>query len=70
MGEDGRMHHIRCMICTNVEQKEKLLVPKLYGFYKHSGRRKCKHAKLGLKVGEYYISPHNQHAKKNASMAL
>jgi hypothetical protein len=63
MGEDGRMHHVWCKICTNVEWREKLLVPKLDGFYNHSGRRKCKHAKPGLKVGEYYTSLHNQHAK-------
>ncbi len=38
MGEDGRMHHVRCRICTHVEWREKLLVPKLDGLYKHSGR--------------------------------
>jgi hypothetical protein len=63
MGEDGRMHQVRCKICINVEWKEKLLVPKLYGFYKHNGRKKCKHAKLRLKVDVYHTSLQNQHAK-------
>ncbi len=63
MGEDGRMHHVYCRICIGVEQREKLLVPKLDRLYKHNGRRKCKHAKLGLKVGECYTSLHSQHAK-------
>jgi hypothetical protein len=70
MGEDGRMHHVWCKICISVEWRDKLLVPKLDGFYKHSGRRKCKHAIPRLKVVEYYINPHSQHAKKNAFMAL
>jgi len=63
MGGDGRMHHVRWGICTNVEWREKLLIPKLDGLYKHSGKKRCKHAKVGLKVGEYYTNPHSQHAK-------
>jgi hypothetical protein len=27
MGEDGKMHHVWCKICINVEWREKLLVP-------------------------------------------
>jgi hypothetical protein len=63
MGEGRIMHHVQCKICTNVEWREKLLIPKLDGFDKHSGRTKCKHAKPKLKVGEYYTSPHSQHEK-------
>ncbi len=39
------------------------MVLKLNRLYKHNGRRKCKRAKLGLKVGECYTSLHSQHTK-------
>jgi hypothetical protein len=35
------MHHVWCKISTNVERKEKLLIPKLDGLDKHNGRTKC-----------------------------
>lgn len=43
----GKLHYVRCKICTNVENKEKMLVPKLGVLYKHNGRRKCKCVKHG-----------------------
>jgi len=64
IGEDGQMHHVRCKICTKVGCKDKPLVPKLDGLHKHVGRRKCKLPKPKYKVGEFYISVDNQHAKK------
>jgi len=32
---------VRCKICTDIEGKEKFLVPKLNSLIKHFGMRKC-----------------------------
>ncbi len=63
IGEDNKLHHVRCKVCTDVEHREKLLVLKLDGLHKHNGKRKCKCAKLGQIVGEYYTSFDTQLAK-------
>ncbi len=47
VGVHGKLHYMWCKICTNVEHREKLLVPKLGVLYKHNGRRKCKCVKHG-----------------------
>lgn len=54
-----------CKICIDVEHKEKLLVQKLDGVHKHSGKRKCKRAKPRQIIGEYYNSFDTQHAKNS-----
>jgi len=38
---------------------------KLDGLHKHDGKRKCKCAKHGQIVGEYYINFDTQHAKNS-----
>jgi hypothetical protein len=61
IGEDNKLHHVWC----DVEYREKLLVLKLDGLHKHSGRRKCKCAKLGQIVNEYYTNFNTQHVKNS-----
>jgi hypothetical protein len=40
VGLSGKMHTVSCKICSIVEHKEKLLVPKLDQLIKHNGRKK------------------------------
>lgn len=70
VGEDEKLYHVQCKICTNLKWRGKLLTPKFNGFHKHNGRRKCKHTKLRLKVVEYYNNPNTQHAKNEHVYAL
>jgi hypothetical protein len=60
----GKVHQVRCKVCTKIKGKEKLLAPKLDNLWKHNGRRKA----LGtiskvFKVGEYYMNKDFVHAK-------
>jgi NAD-dependent SIR2 family protein deacetylase len=32
----GKVHQVKCTICTKIEGKEKLLAPKLNSLWKHS----------------------------------
>jgi hypothetical protein len=41
MGADGRIIQVRCKICSDIEGREKLLVPKIDSLYKHAGRKKA-----------------------------
>jgi len=45
---------IRRKLCSKVEGRENLLIPKLDYLLKHLGRRKTTFVILGLKVGEFY----------------
>jgi hypothetical protein len=38
VGADGRITQVRCKICSDIEGREKLLVPKIDSLYKHAGR--------------------------------
>jgi hypothetical protein len=55
----------RCKVCSKIEAKYKLLVPRLDSFIKHSNLRKCDIAKLGVIVGMYYVKPHYVHVKND-----
>ncbi len=39
--EDGKVHQVKCKVCSKIERKDKLLAPKLDNFWKHSGRKKA-----------------------------
>jgi hypothetical protein len=60
---DGKMKMVQCKICFQIKGREKLLVPKLNSLIKHSSLRKCLVARLGIVVGEYFLSPSNTHVK-------
>ncbi len=60
----GKVHQVRCKVCSKMKGKEKLLAPKLDSHWKHNGRWKALAAILGVcKVGEYYMNKEFVHAK-------
>ncbi len=63
LGADGKVNMVKCHVCSQIKDKEKLLVPKFDNFQKHVGRCKCKVAKPNCNVGQYYMSIESQHAK-------
>jgi hypothetical protein len=54
---------VQCKVCSTIERREKLLVPKLDGLRKHSGRWMCKVAQFGRVLGKSYISSNSQHVR-------
>jgi hypothetical protein len=63
VGVDGCITQIRCKICTDVEGREKLLVPKIDSLMKHAGRRRVAVDMGKVKRGEYFYLSNNQHVK-------
>jgi hypothetical protein len=63
MGIDGKVSQVRCKVCSFVERREKLLVPKIDSLWKHARRRKALCDTMKVKKGEYYYLGHNQHIK-------
>jgi hypothetical protein len=53
----------RCMVCSKIEGKNKLLIPKLDFFIKHSSLRRCSFARCGVTIFAYYVNPNNAHMK-------
>jgi hypothetical protein len=53
---DGYVHLVKCKICSEVEHKDKLIVPKWDSFHKYVGRRKAERNMKGVKKGEWYTS--------------
>ena len=63
VGELGIITEVRCRICTDVEGREKFLVPKLDSLYKHAGRRKALVDIWKVRRGEHYNLGTNQQVK-------
>lgn len=63
LGADGKVRQVRCKVCSDVEGREKLLVPKLDSLWKHCGRRKATTSFGKVKAGEYYFLSTNSHVK-------
>jgi hypothetical protein len=63
MGVDGCMAQVRCRICTNVKGRDKLLVPKIDGLWKHAGRRRALVNFGNVRKGDFYFLSTNQHVK-------
>ena len=61
--EDGKIKQVCCKICSNVEGRDKLLVPKLDSLYKHCGRRKAKTSFGKVVAGEHYFLSNNVHVR-------
>ena len=57
--EDGKIRQVRCKICSDVEGRDKLLVPKVDSLYKHCGRRKAKTSFGKVVAGEHYFLSNN-----------
>jgi hypothetical protein len=60
---------VRCKVCSTIEGREKLLVPKLDSLVKHFWVKKCMVAKLGFVVGQFYSCPTNTHMKNEKLVA-
>jgi hypothetical protein len=60
---------VRCKVCSNIEGIDKLLVPKLDSFIKHSNLGKCNVARPGMVIGAYYLKPNNAHVKNEKTYA-
>jgi hypothetical protein len=64
LGNDGRVHQVRCLVCTKIEGRDKLLTPKLDSLWKHGGRRRAHTDIPGVaKKGEYYTALDCRHLK-------
>ncbi len=57
----SKTHMVHFKVCSLVENKDKILNPKLDGLHKHARKRKTLIFCLGVLVGESYINNGNQH---------
>ena len=60
---DGTVRQVRCKICSEVEGREKLLVPKVNSIWKHCGRRKATNSFGKVKAGQHYFLSNNVHTR-------
>jgi hypothetical protein len=60
---DGSVRQVRCKTCSEVEGRDKLLVPKIDSLWKHCGRRKATTNFGKVVVGQYYFLSNNAHIK-------
>jgi hypothetical protein len=58
----GEVHQVKCMICTSIEGKNKLLAPKVDNLLKHVGCRKCKVSMPGVDARSYYMNKNFVHS--------
>jgi len=56
VGCDGKLSMVCCKICSEIDGREKLMVPKFDNLEKHVGWQKCKAAHLGCAMGQYFMS--------------
>jgi len=63
------VNFVRCIICSKVEGRKKLLISKLDYLLKHLGRRKTTFAMPKVKVGEFYENKKCAHAEKQVLFA-
>jgi hypothetical protein len=63
LGANGFVAQVKCRICSDVEGREKLLVPKIDGLWKHAGRRRALANFGNMKKGDFYFTSTNQHVK-------
>jgi hypothetical protein len=64
LGADGKVHQVRCLVCTKIEGREKLLASKLDTLWKHGGRRKAHVDIPGVaQKGEFFTALDCAHLK-------
>jgi hypothetical protein len=54
---------MRCNVCSKIQGRNKLLVPKFDHLIKHLNFKKFRVARLGLAISAYYVKPNNAHLK-------
>ncbi len=52
---------MRCKICSKIEGRDKLLIPKLASLIKPLNLLKCSVAKCGMAIGANYVNLNNAH---------
>jgi len=58
---NGRVHKVKCKVCSKIKGHNKLLVLKLNYMWKHIGQRKATTTIFNvMAMGEYYFSRKNQ----------
>lgn len=62
-GMDGKMKMVGCKVCSIVERKEKLLVPKLDYLVKHFRMKRWIITKLKVVIKEWYVCKINTHVR-------
>jgi hypothetical protein len=64
LGNNGKVHQVRCLVCMKINGREKLLAPKLDTLWKHGGRRKANIDIPGVaKKGEFFTTLDCAHLK-------
>jgi hypothetical protein len=53
---NGKVNMVKCCVCSHIEGRKKLLVPKFDSLQKHVGRHNYKVVKQNRNVGQYYMS--------------
>lgn len=54
LSSNGKVVQVECKVCSLIEGKDKLLVPKLDSFWKHVGHHKALIVMLEIKVRQHY----------------
>jgi len=54
---------MRCKVCSKIQGRNKLLVPKFDYLIKHLNLRKFSVVRLGVVISAYYVKPNNAHVK-------
>lgn len=68
---NGTINSVKCLICSTVEGKKKILKAKYNTLTKHVGRRRATKKFVGIaKKGEYYYSKDCTHTKNAVLYAL
>lgn len=62
--EQGKVHLVRCKVCSKINGKDKIFSLKIETLQKHAGRRKTLMVVPRIcGVGEYYLSKYSVRAK-------
>jgi transposase len=61
VGVDGKVHQVKCKVCSKIEECDKLLVLKLDSLWKHVGHKKVVTLIANVAVKEYNFLKMNQH---------
>jgi len=56
MGCDGKLNMVCCKFCNEIDGREKFMGPKFDSLQKYVGWQKCKVARLGCAMGQYFMS--------------
>jgi len=56
-------------MCSNIEWKDKLLIPKLDNLFKNVNKKKTWVGKLDIQIRKFYFFKNSQHVKNEAIFA-